>query len=405
MTGGQHGSEHHNVVIIGGGNAGISLAGRLRRYKVSDVAIVEPSEEHLYQPLLSHIAGGTADPKLAVRPQSSVIPSGIRWIQDRVVDILPVSNTVVLESGRRLSYGHLVVCPGIQKNWEAVPGLTEAMDSPYGASNYEFDLAAKAWTLLRTHTQGTVVFNQPAGAASCAGAAQKPMYLACDYWRRKGVLQDIRVVMVVPTPTIFGMPLIDQELNRKIAEYGVELHCNSELAEVDAGGRAVVVQNRVTGAREKISYDILHAVPPQSAPDWLKSTDLSPSADVDGFVDVDPETLRHNRYPNVWSLGDAAGTRNSKSGAALRKQTLVVAKNIRAVLNSRRPSAKYDSYSACPFTVSRSSVVFSEFDDEYRPKPTVPKWNAMARERRSTWVLERYILPQVYWKLILKGRA
>ena len=401
----QAGTEHHDVVIIGGGNAGISLAGRLRRYGVRDVAVVEPSDRHLYQPFFSHIAGGTAPAAMAVRPQSEVIPRGVSWLHDAAVGIELESNEVVLASGAHVSYGHVVVCPGIQRDWHAVPGLAEAMDSPHGASNYDFELAAKAWPLLSGLRRGTAVFTMPSGPITCGGAAQKPMYLACDYWRKQGVLDDIRVVMVVPTATVYGMALVDEELNRKIAEYSIELRCSSELIEVDAVERTVLLREKLTGSSERLSYDVLHAVPPQSAPDWLKSTGLPAPGDSGGFVEVDPETLRHVRYENVWSLGDAAATRNSKSGAALRQQTLVLAKNLKAALKGKSAKARYNHYSACPFTVSRSTVVFSEFDDQYRPMPSVPRWVNLARERRSTWILERFILPRVYWKLILKGRA
>ncbi|MGY4858218.1 NAD(P)/FAD-dependent oxidoreductase [Cryobacterium sp. AP23] len=399
------GPDRHRVVVIGGGNAGLSVAGRLRRLGVEDVVVVEPREHHLYQPLFSHVAGGTARAGMATRPQGSVMPRGVEWIQDRVTDVVPTSNTVLLASGRRLAYEHLVVCPGIQKDWDRVPGLADAMASPSGASNYEFDLAAKASRLLRDIRRGTVVFTQPAGPASCAGAAQKPMYLACDYWRATGVLQDIRVVLVVPDPTVFGMPLIDEELNRKIAEYGIELRTDRHLIEVDAENRTAVIGRLDGGQRETVPYDVLHAVPPQSAPDWVKATALPAAGDPNGFVEVDPETLRHARFPNVWALGDAAATRNSKSGGALRKQTLVLAKNLSHVLQGKAPKDTYDDYSVCPFTVSRSTVVFAEFDDDYRPQPTIPFWPGLARERRLAWVFDRHILPWVYWNLILKGRA
>jgi len=397
--------EHHRVVIIGGGNAGLSVAGRLRRSGVDDVVVVEPRDHHLYQPMFSHIAGGTARAGMAVRPQASVMPRGVRWIQDRVVDVVPEASTVTLASGRRITFDQVVVCPGIQRDWDRVPGLTEAMASPVGASNYEFDLAKKASRLLRDVRQGTVVFTQPAGPATCAGAAQKPMYLACDYWRATGVLKDIRVVMLVPDTTVFGIPAIDRELERKIAQYGIELRCETELLEVDAENRTVTIGPAAGGETESLSYDVLHAVPPQSAPDWLDATSLSAPGTPGGFVDVDPQTLRHLRYPNVWALGDAAATTNSKSGGALREQSLVLAKNLAAAINGDAPAETYSGYSVCPFTVSRSTIVFAEFDDEYRQKPTVPFWKGLARERRLTWVLDRHILPWVYWHLILKGRA
>ncbi|WP_455835302.1 NAD(P)/FAD-dependent oxidoreductase [Pseudarthrobacter siccitolerans] len=397
-------AAQHEVVIIGGGNAGTSLAARLERYGVKDVALVEPRDHHLYQPLFSHIAGGRASAKEAIRPQEQLIPDGVTWIRDAAAEIDTDANTVTLESGATVSYGQLVVCPGLQYDWDAVPGLAEAVHSPHGASHYEFELAPKAWTLLSGLKSGTALFTMPAGPIKCGGAAQKPMYLACDYWKAVGVLDRIRVVMVQPYPTVFGVPEVDRELDRKIAEYGIELWTNSELVSVDAAGQLATIRNTATGAEENLHYDVLNGVPPQSAPDWLKATGLPAAGDTGGFVEVDRQTLRHIRFPNVWSLGDAAGTTNSKSGGALRKQTKVLAKNLVAARKGKPLPAKYNGYSVCPFTVSRNTVVFAEFDDRYRPMPTVPRvptWN----ESRLSWVVDRDIFPQVYWDMILKGRA
>lgn len=395
---------HHRVVVIGGGNAGPSVAGRLRRYGVDDIVLIEPRELHFYKPLFSHITGGRARASEAVRRQADVMPRGVGLVTDAVTGIHPEASVLTLASGNRMSYDHAIVCPGIQNNWNAIPGLTEAMASPAGGSNYEYDLAAKTSLLLRDFRRGTVIFTQPAGAGSCIAASQKPMYLACDYWRATGVLDDIRVIMLVPDATVFGIPEIDRELERKIAEYGVELRTQTQVLAVDAAAQTITI-GRPGGDTERLSYDLLHAVPPQSAPDWVRATTLPAPGDPGGFIEVDPRTLRHSRYPNVWALGDAAATTNSKSGGALRKQTLTVAKNLVAVLAGEEPTTFYTGYSVCPFTVSRRTVVFTEFDDHYQLKPSIPIWRTLYRERRLTWIADRYILPWVYWNLILKGRA
>lgn len=403
-TGSPSTSIHHRIVVIGGGNAGLSVAGRLRRYGQHDVAVIEPRSVHRYQPMFSHVAGGTAKASYALRPQGEVTPKGVEWIQDSVLTVDSASSFLELASGARVTYDHLIVCPGIQKDFDRVPGLRAALSTPSVASHYDVDLISKASRLLRDLRSGTAIFTQPAGPATCAGASQKPMYLACDYWRSQGVLDDIRVIMVVPDATVFGIPMIDGELERKIAEYGIELRLNSELLEVD-GDRQEVVIGGAENVTERLAYDVLNVVPPQSAPDWLKATDL-PAADDDlGFVEVDPLTLRHRRYPNVWSLGDAAATKNSKSGGALRPQTKALAQNLVEVLKGKAPSHQYNNYSVAPFTVSRSTVVFAEFNDQYDQKPTIPFWKGLAKERRLTWVADRHVLPWIYWHMILKGRA
>ena len=396
-------TTHHQVLVIGGGNGGISVAARLKRSGVKDIAVVEPREKHVYKPLFSHVAGGTARASTTVRRQADVIPKGVEWIQDAVASISPDSNSVMLASGSRITYDQVVVCPGIQLDWARVPGLAEALQTPAAASHYEYDLAAKASRLLRDVTSGTVVFTQPSEPASCGGAAQKPMYQACDYWRAKGVLDDIRVVMVVPTEAAFGIPEIDHELERSIEKYGIELRTQSALLHVDPDAREVVVGG--PDGPEHIHYDVLNVVPPQSAPDWVKVSRLPAEDDGGGYVEVDPATLRHPRYPNVWSLGDAAGTTNAKSGGALRKQTYVVAKNVAATLRGKPPQERYDGYTVCPFTVSRSTVVWAEFDDKGELKPTIPFWKSMYRENRLSWIFDRHVLPWVYWNLILTGRV
>lgn len=394
---------HHRILVIGGGNGGISVAARLRRLGVDDIALVEPREEHLYKPLFSHVAGGTARASITVRPQRDVIPKGVEWIRDGVTSIDPDRNAVELAGGDRVTYDHVIVCPGIQLDWARIAGLEAALQTPAVASHYEYALAAKASLLLRDLKEGTVVFTQPPGPASCAGAAQKPMYQACDYWRAMGVLDQIRVVLVVPTDTVYGIPAFDAELDRCIEEYGIELHTSSELLEVDAAAQEVVIGGP-EGA-ERIAYDVLNVVPPQSAPDWIKNSPLAGPRSEGGFVEVDTRTLRHPRYPNVWTLGDAAATTNSKCGGALRKQTLVLARNLVAVLRGEEPGDSYDGYAVCPFTVSRSTVVWAEFDDEGELSPTIPFLKGMYRENRLAWIADRHILPWVYWNLILTGRV
>lgn len=387
----------YRILVIGGGNGGLSVAGRLRRAGVTDIAVIEPSETHYYQPLFSHIAGGTARASEARRPQRDVTPHGVEWVRDSVTRVNADARAVHLASGGVLTYEHLILSPGISQDWEAIPGLADAMRTPQGASNYTFDLAVKASGLLRDVTRGTVVFVQAAGPASCAGAAQKPMYQACAYWRAKGVLDDIRVVMLVPDPTVFGIPEIDAELERKIEEYGIELHTDAELRSVDPVHRIV----RFGSEGRELSYDLLLAEPPQSGPTWIRDSGLS--THPDGFADVDIQTLQSPLHANIWALGDAAATTNSRSGGALRRQAKVLAENLVAVLAGGEPLSHYDGYGVCPFTVSRSTAVFAEFDSRRQLVPTL--WRTSYRESRRSWIIDRHVFPKVYWNLILQGRV
>jgi sulfide:quinone oxidoreductase len=397
-------TAHHNVLIVGGGTAGISVASRLTHAGVNDIAIIDPTLTHYYQPLFTLVGGGRAPHAEAARPQASVMPKGVGWIQQGAIDINPDERHVTIADGSIHAYDHLVVAPGIQLDWGKIPGMADSLGTPAATSNYRYDLTPKTWDMIRSMRAGTAVFTMPAGPIKCAGAPQKIAYLAADYWREQGVLKDIRIVLVLPTPSMFGVKEFADELERVVARYGIEVHKNSELAEIDPDSRHAVIVDHSDDTKDSIHYDLLHVVPPQSAPDWLKATPLADPANPAGYVDIDKNTMRHNRYDTVFSLGDAGSSPNSKTGAAIRKQAPVVAKNLTASMGGKPLPAHYDGYASCPLTTSRHTMLLAEFDYSMKPHPSIPILNT-TKERRDMWYLKRYGLPFMYWNLMLKGRA
>ena len=395
---------HHRTVIIGGGNAGLSVAARLRNAGQDDVAVIEPRTEHYYQPLWTLVGGGRAKRRESVRPQAQVMPQGVAWVKDSVSEIDPDTRSVALASGGAVSYDHLVVCPGIQLDWDRVPGMAEAVATPSASSNYDYELAPKTWKLIKGMRQGTAVFTMPSGPIKCAGAPQKIAYLAADYWQQQGVLDAIRVVLVLPTPGMFGVDVFAKELDMVAKRYGIEVHFSSEVTDIDPAAQTVTITDNSAQSSEQLDYTMLHVVPPQSAPDWIKHSPIAKADDPNGYVDIDPHTLQHVRWPEIFSLGDAGSSPNSKTGAAIRKQAPVVVENLLATMDHRPMKGRYEGYASCPLTTSRHTMLLAEFDYSMQPAPSIPIIDT-THERRDMWYLKRYGLPTMYWNLILKGRA
>jgi sulfide:quinone oxidoreductase len=396
--------RHHKIVIVGGGTAGISVAARLRRGGAPDVAVIDPAATHYYQPLWTLVGGGRAPIEASARPQASVMPKGVSWIQQSAAEIDPDGQEITLDDGSTVGYDFLVVCPGIQLDWEKIVGLSQTLGRDGVSSNYRYELAPAMWHFIRETRSGTAVFGMPWGPIKCAGAPQKIAYLAADYWREQGVLKNIDVHMVLPTPGLFGVPEFAEVLAGVVRRYGITVHYNSEVTEVRAGAREAVVTDRESGATTALPYTVMHLVPPQSAPDWIKKGPLADPADPNGYVQVDQHTLQHTRYRNVFALGDAGSTPNSKTGAAIRKQAPVVASNLMAVMSGREPDASYGGYASCPITTARRKMLLAEFDYTVRPTPSIPVINT-AKERTDMWYLKRYGLPFLYWNLMLRGLA
>lgn len=394
----------HQIVIVGGGTAGISVAARLLRRGHSDVAVIEPSDTHYYQPLWTLVGGGQAKASTTARPEASVMPKGATWIKNAAASIDPASNTVTCADGADYEYEVLVVCPGIQLDWNRTEGLEDALGKDGVSSNYRFDLAPRTWDFIRNLRSGTAVFAMPSGPIKCAGAPQKIAYLASDYWRSQGVLSDIDVHLVVPTPRLFGIPAIADNLDAVAADYGITVHTNAEVTSIDAVAHKVgVTPTGGGGSDTTLSYDVLHTAPRQSAPDWIKSSPLS-TGDAGGYVEIDKHTMQHVRYPNVFSLGDAGSSPNSKTGAAIRKQAPVVVDNIESFLAGRPLSASYNGYGSCPIVTSSHAMLLAEFDYDLNVTPSFPLLDP-TKPHRSYWYLKKYGLPFMYWNLMLKGLA
>jgi sulfide:quinone oxidoreductase len=306
------------VLIIGGGTAGITVAARLCRAGERDVAVVEPSETHYYQPSWTLVGAGAVRPERTTRPTRSVIPRGVRWIRDRVTSIDAERSRVATESSGEIVYDFLVAAPGLQLDWDRIPGLREALKTPSVSSNYSYDLAPRTWQRLQALSGGTALFTCPPMPIKCPGAPQKIVYLACHHFLRRGVRKKIQVVFATATPSMLAVPEYAAVLDRVVERYGIDVRFQTNLVRVEPSRREAVLELTAGDARQELSlqYDFLHAVPPQSAPDFIKR---SPLAGEGGWIDVDKHTLRHTKFPNVFGLGDATNTPNSKTGAAVLK--------------------------------------------------------------------------------------
>ena len=252
---------------------------------------------------------------------------------------------------------------------------------------------------------GRALFTQPPMPIKCAGAPQKAMYLSCDNWLRRNVLSNINVQFHTAGNVLFGVPAYVPALMKYIERYGIDLNLESKLVSVDGDARVATFEcKNSAGEIERIQreFDMLHAVPPQTAPDFIAK---SPLASETGFISVDQDTLQHTRYPNIFALGDATTTPNAKTAAAARKQAPAVAINLISVLEGGEPVVAYDGYGSCPLTVERGKIVLAEFGYGGKLLPSFPKWLLDGTQpTRAAWYLKDRLLPPIYWHFMLKGR-
>jgi len=132
-------SNHYQILVIGGGNAGLSVASKLLiEDKNLNIGIVEPSEKHYYAPAWTLVGAGIFDINATEKNEKDYMPKNATWIKDAVATFQPNDNKVVCLSGKEISYDYLVVCPGIQIDWNKITGLPETLGKNNVTSNYSF---------------------------------------------------------------------------------------------------------------------------------------------------------------------------------------------------------------------------------------------------------------------------
>lgn len=430
---------HYQVLIIGGGTAGIMTAAQLIKQKnITDIAIIEPASIHYYQPAWTLVGGGTYDYRKTGRPMAEVIPQHANWIMDKVTGLDSKNNTVHTSVSGAITYDYLVVSPGLVYDFSLVPGLGEAIDKGVVCSNYTDPL--HTWNVIKNFKGGTALFTQPATPIKCAGAPQKIMYLAESHFRKTGVRNYSEVIFATAGSIIFGVKEIAATLMEVVDRKDINLRFHHKLVEVDAqnqiawyelnkdisaGGCVVMAGEdenncideefqynykdvKVThkDGRYGIHYDMLHTAPPSVAPKFVQQSDL---VNEQGWLDVDHHTLQHKKYLNVFGLGDVIGVPTAKTGAAVRQQAPVVVDNIDQLINKGEIGTKsYDGYSSCPVVTDYGKMVLAEFDydNNFTPDPMLKYMLVFKsnKEHWRLWLLKKYGLPFMYWNQMLKGK-
>ena len=400
------GDAHFEVVIVGGGAAGIAVASSLIARKPGlNIAILDPADIHYYQPGWTMVGAGIFEAQTTAKTMGSLIPKGVHWVKSAVAAFEPEKNAVILDGCRVVTYDRLVVCPGIKLDWGRIDGLLETLGKNGVTSNYRYDLAPYTWQLVQGLKGGRALFTQPPMPIKCAGAPQKAMYLSADHWLQQGRLKNIDIHFMNAGGVLFGVKDYVPALESYVQKYGASLDFFHNLVAVDGASKTAtfeVAKPDTEKTRVQVEFDMMHVCPPQVAPDFIR---VSPLADAAGWVDVDQASLRHKTYDNIWSLGDVMNAPNAKTAAAARMQAPVVAENLCADIDGHSPAAQYNGYGSCPLTVERGKIVLAEFGYGGALLPSFPKWVIDGtKPSRAAWMLKEQILPPVYWRAMLRGK-
>ncbi|WFD21389.1 eukaryotic sulfide quinone oxidoreductase [Malassezia equina] len=401
----------HKVVVVGGGSAGLSVSHQLLKsgkFAQDEIAIVEPSPYHHYQPGWTLVGAGLKSREELRRNEKSLVDSKIQLYEDAVTSLAPEQNQVVIGSGEKISYDHLIVASGYVITLDGISGLREALQDEKSnvTSIYTYETVDKVFPKIDQLKEGHAIFTQPGSPIKCAGAPQKIMWLALDYWAKQGLYKKhdpsspIKIDFATGLPVMFGVPTYSQVLNKLREERGVGGLFQHNLVAIEDQGKTAVFA-RPDGEKVRKTFDFMHVTPTMAPPEFLKKSTIANEA---GFANVDNETLRHVKYQNVWSLGDSSSLPTSKTAAAITAQAPVLVSNLLASLDGREPTAKYDGYTSCPLLTEYGKVLLAEFKYEGTLKETFSKFGInQSKPQRAFYYLKKDFFPWIYYNNMVKG--
>ena len=398
------------IVIAGSGLGGLAAANRLaRELDGAKITIVDRKEIHNYQPGYTLVATGVWPVEKVSDRNADLMPAGVEWVKEMVSEFDPEANAIVTDAGRRIEYDYLIVATGLQLDFGQIEGMDVAAIGTNGlGSVYPSPQAAQAtWQAMDAYRQkgGKALMTLPATPLKCAGAPLKMTFMVVDRLQQAGTRDRSYVQFHSALDNIFSVPRINQEVLERWDRLKVPVTFNSKLVAVDIGARRATVTSP-EGERTELDYDFIHVVPPMRAPDAVKNSPLSWKEGgfaAGGWLEVDKETLRHRRFPNVFGIGDINGTPKGKTAATVKKSTPLVVQNLLDVIAGREPSQKFDGYTSCPLLLREGSALLVEFDYENRLTPSLPAIDPL-QDSYFAWVMKYRLLKPAYMA-VAKGRV
>lgn len=389
----------YKVVILGAGAGGVSTASRLVNAGVKHIAIIDHADQHAYQPAWPLVGSGDEKKEHTVKPMEKVIPKETDFIQQEVTGIDPDNNTVLLGNETTITYDYLVVALGLKLDFEEIDGLTETLGKNGVCTNYLYDYVDYTFETLKQTNTGNIIVTKPKRAIKGGVSPENSIFTFHEYIHDKQQGKP-HLIFKSGRDTLFPVEkyrlYMEQHLNDKAIEYQL----NQELIKVDGKQKFATFKDLVTLETYDLPFEMLLVTPPMSAPEVVKQSALR---DENGWVDVDQFTLQHERYPNVFSLGDCTNLPTVKMGAAVRKQLPILAENLLAFMKGKELTGHYDGSTACPVATEYGQAFIAEFD--YSMKPTESMPIDQGKTNPLLYQVKKRAIPFMYWHAMLKGKG
>ena len=409
------------ILIAGGGTAGMMSAARLRRSAPNaEIILVSPNRTHLYQPGQTFVAVGLYTQADNERQTSELLADKVRWLQESVTAFNPQNSTIETSKSGTIDYDFLVVALGVEYDYERIKGLrsedigTHGMASVYLNNTVNGSATGgeitKRWfkKIYRTALKRPVniLCTEPDTPIKGVGTSLDILLLGNEIFKGKTPLvptdvhKNITFSFAKPQSSLFPSEAFHNTIQKRIQKSdNISTLYQHTLQAIDIEKKIA----RFNGDQKSVelNYDYIHIVPPMQAPKVLRDSVLSyKEGAYQGYLAVDPQTLQHVTYNNVFGVGDIVGVDLAKTGGSAQKQAIVIQDNIAAAIENKQLPMKYGGYTVAPIKTEFGKVLLAEFNAQ-QTLPTF--WLDPRQPRWIWWALDLHVIKKVYFGMMMRG--
>ncbi len=392
-----------NLVVLGAGTAGTIAVNKLRKKLPRSewsITVVDPSATHYYQPGYLFLPFGTYEEKQLKKATKRFIPKGVELVHAAVDLVQAESNQVVLDNGDVLAYDYLVIATGTSPRPDQTPGMDGKLWHESIQSFYTYDDAVALRDKLAGFKGGRVVVHVTEMPIKCPVAPLEFVFLADDYFTKRGMRGQVELTYVTPLPGAFTKPVAAAALGDMLGDRKIALESDYMIEGIDEGRKSLVSYDE-----REVPFDLLVTIPLNMGADFLAKSGLG---DDLNYVPVDKHTLLSTKHDNIFAIGDANNIPTSKAGAVAHFQLDLFPDNFVDHVNGRAMTEGFDGHATCFIESGDRKGMLIDFNYETEPLPGSFPIAGIGPMKllKETWLnhVGKLAFRFAYWALLLPGR-
>jgi sulfide:quinone oxidoreductase len=391
------------ILILGAGTAGTIMANKL--YKSLDqsewqITIVDNDKRHLYQPGFLFIPFGIYKESDVVKQKKAFIPKGVKQVFEEIDQVFPSENRVQLTNNESISYDYLIIASGVRLAPEETPGLLGNLWQKDIFEFYTLEGSLALHERFKNWQGGRLVMSIVDMPFKCPVAPIEFICLADAYFTQRGIRDKVEISLVTPLAGAFTKPIATAMLGKMLADKNINVIPDFYIERIDNEQKKLISYDE-----KEVPFDILTIVPLNKGVEFVAKSGLGDDLD---FIPVNKQTMQHEKYANLFVIGDAANLPSSKAGSVAHFAADVLIKNMLSILNGGKPVANFDGHSNCFIETGYGKGALIDFNytteplNGVYPLPVIGPFKLLKPSRINHW--GKVFFRWIYWHILLPGR-